>query len=387
MNRTEQRIIDWIDKHKEIIFCLIISVIAAQVRLYGLDFHSGDYDGYLRPWYDTIKANGGFSGLSQQVGNYSVLYQVCIAVMTYLPIHPLTAYKGLSVLFDYLLAACAGYIVYDMSDRDKVKAAAGYGCVLMLPSVFFNSAYWAQCDAIYSFFSLMSVLCVIKKRDLGAILCAALAFQFKLQSVFLFPFLFIYYIISRRFTILYFLLIPLLSVPICLLCGRAPFDLLKIYFEQTGQHTGMTLTFPSIWNLISDNYDVYGHTAVLVAVAAIGLGILLVMKAKPEFNKSTILNLAIWSVWTCVMFLPNMHERYAFFLNILVLIAAAVDSKRIGTAVLLEILTLIMYAKLFFGGTAAYSTPMYLCTAAYLAAYIHFCMRNFPVKRAFQKNE
>lgn len=381
MSKIEQRIISWIDKHKEIIFCLVISVIAAQIRLYGLDFHSGDYDGYLRPWYDTIKANGGFSGLSQQVGNYSVLYQVCIAVMTYLPIHPLTAYKGLSVLFDYLLAACAGFIIYDISNKDKVKAAAGYSCVLMFPSVFFNSAYWAQCDSIYSFFSLMSVLCIIKKRDLGAILCAAMAFQFKLQSVFLFPFLFIYYIVSRRFSILYFLLIPLLGVPICLLCGRAPFDLLNIYFEQTGQHTGMALTFPSIWNLISDNYYVYGRTAVLVAITALGLGILLVMRAKPEFNKATVLDLAIWSVWTCVMFLPNMHERYAFFLNILVLIVAIADTKRLGFSVLLEIVTLIMYAKLFFRGTAAYSTPMYMCTAVYVAAYFYFCMHCFPVPR------
>ena len=81
-----------------------------------------------------------------------------------------------------------------MSGQDKTKAAAGYGCVLMLPSVFFNSAYWAQCDAIYAFFSVLSVLCVMKKRDLLAILCAAVAFQFKLQAVFLFPFLFIYYI-------------------------------------------------------------------------------------------------------------------------------------------------------------------------------------------------
>ena len=55
--------------------------------------------------------------------------------------------------------------------------------MLMLPSVFFNSAYWAQCDAIYSFFLLLCVACLMKKRELPAFFCAAVAFQFKLQAI------------------------------------------------------------------------------------------------------------------------------------------------------------------------------------------------------------
>jgi len=382
MTRLEQRLLDWADRHKALLFAAAISVIAALTRLCGLDWHSGDYDGFLHPWYDAIKANGGLAGLGEQVGNYNVLYQICIALMTYLPIHPLTAYKGLSVLFDYLLAACAGYMIYDLTDRDEVKAAAGYGVALMLPSVFFNSAYWAQCDAIYSFFLLLGIMCIMKKRELPAFFCAAIAFQFKLQAVFLLPFLAAYYLLSRRFTILYFLLIPLLGVPICLLCGRAPFDSLTIYLEQTGQHNGMTLSFPNVWNLVSDRYDLYGRAAVLVTAAALGLGLLFILRAKPALSRANILDLAIWSVWTCVMFLPNMHERYAYFLNILMLVSAFVNVKRIGFAALFEVLTLIMYAKCFFKGSVAYSVPMDVCSALYVAAYVAFCVRCLPVSKA-----
>ena len=97
-------------------------MLAALIRLNGLDFHSGDYDGFLRPWYDEIKANGGLAAIGTQVGNYNVLYQVCIALMTCLPVHPLTAYKGLSVLFDYLLAGSAALVARELTG-DRVRAA------------------------------------------------------------------------------------------------------------------------------------------------------------------------------------------------------------------------------------------------------------------------
>ena len=143
----------------------------------------------------------------------------------------------------------------------------------------------------------------------------------------------------------------------------------------------MTLSFPNVWNLVSDSYDVYGRAALLVTAAALGVGLLLLMRAKPVFTKENTLNIAIWSVWTCVMFLPNMHERYAFFLNILVLIAAVVNVKLLGYAALLEILTLIMYAKCFFRGSTAYNVPMYICAGLYVAAYVFFSVHSFPASR------
>lgn len=375
MTKAEQKILDWVDRHKLWLFAGAISVLAALIRLCGLDFHSGDYDGFLRPWYDTIKANGGLRGLGEQVGNYNVLYQLCIALMTYLPIHPLTAYKGLSVLFDYLLAACAGLVVMELTQRDRAKAVAAYAVVLLAPSVFFDSAYWAQCDSIYCFFLLLCVYCLLRGHDLAAFLFAAVAFQFKLQAIFILPFLLCYYLLSRRFTILYFLIIPLLGVPLCLACGRAPFESLTIYLQQTGQHNGMTLSFPNVWNLISDNYDTFGRAAVLLAAGALGVWLLLALQRRPKLTGDAVMFLLITSVWTCLMFLPNMHERYGYFLNVLMVIAAVCHVKLAGYAAALEILTMIMYAKCFWKGSAAYEAPIALCSAVYVAAYAGFALR------------
>ena len=188
MTRLERRALNWAERNRIWLFAAAVSVLAALIRLYGLDFHSGDYDGFLRPWSDEIKANGGLAAIGTQVGNYNVIYQVCIALMTCLPVHPLTAYKGLSVLFDYLLAGSAALVARELTG-ERVRAALAYAAVLLLPSVFVYSAYWAQCDSIYTCFLMLSVLCLLKGRDTLAFVCVAAAFQFKLQAIFILPFL------------------------------------------------------------------------------------------------------------------------------------------------------------------------------------------------------
>ena len=368
MTRLERRALNWAERNRIWLFAAAVSVLAALIRLYGLDFHSGDYDGFLRPWYDEIKANGGLAAIGTQVGNYNVLYQLCIALMTYLPVHPLTAYKGLSVLFDYLLAGSAALVARELTG-DRVRAALAYAGVLLLPSVFVNSAYWAQCDSIYTCFLMLSVWCLLKKRDTLAFVCVAAAFQFKLQAIFILPFLIYLYCAEKRFSILNFLIIPAMSVVISLMCGRGPWGTFRIYLEQTGQHTGMALSFPNVWNLISDRYDVFGRPAVLLTIALLGAGLLLLLSRKPKMTHAALLTVLIATLWTCCMFLPNMHERYAYFLNVLLLVGAVCGGQLMGYAAVSEVLTLIMYAKCIWNGSVAYNTPMYLCAAVYVAAY------------------
>lgn len=371
MTRLERRFLEWADRNRLWLFAGAVSVLAALIRLNGLDFHSGDYDGFLRPWYDEIKANGGLAAIGTQVGNYNVLYQVCIALMTCLPVHPLTAYKGLSVLFDYLLAGSAALVARELTG-ERVRAALAYAAVLLLPSVFVDSAYWAQCDSIYTCFLMLSVLCLLKGRDTLAFVCVAAAFQFKLQAVYILPFLLCLYCVQRRFSILNFLIIPAMSVVISLLCGRGPWGTFSIYLEQMGQHTGMALSFPNVWNLISDRYDVFGGTAVLLTIALLGALLLVLLGRRPQMTHRAMMTLLIATLWTCCMFLPNMHERYAYFLNVLLMVCAVCSGRMLGYAALSEVLTLIMYAKCIWNGSVAYGVPMYLCAAAYVAGYVLF---------------
>ena len=70
-----------------------------------------------------ISRGGGLASLRHQTGNYNVLYQTAIALMTYLPMNPLTKYKALSILFDYVLAAGTGVLAV-MGTRRPDSASA-----------------------------------------------------------------------------------------------------------------------------------------------------------------------------------------------------------------------------------------------------------------------
>ena len=152
----EKKILEWLQKNITPLFLIFITFLSVIIRFSLLDGISGDLTGFLLPWFEEIKAYGGFSTLSQQIGDYNIPYQTIIACFTYLPFEPTYMYKFLSCTFDYLLAITVGLIVYSFSNENRqFRGILAYCCIILSPVVFFNSSYWAQCDAIFSFFSII----------------------------------------------------------------------------------------------------------------------------------------------------------------------------------------------------------------------------------------
>lgn len=110
---VEKKLTEWIEKHLDIILIVFISIIAAFMRFCIRKVESPDWISYLSVWYDTIKEGGGFRTLASTPANcdYNMLYQFLVAVMTYIPIHPLYQYKILSSIFVYVLAVFSALIV------------------------------------------------------------------------------------------------------------------------------------------------------------------------------------------------------------------------------------------------------------------------------------
>ena len=100
----EKRFLSNIIKYKDLYFFIVVNFIGIIIRCAGRSFISGDMEWCLIPWYDQIKETGGFSALAQQTGDYNILYQTLVAAMTYIDINCVFLYKGLSVLFDFILA-------------------------------------------------------------------------------------------------------------------------------------------------------------------------------------------------------------------------------------------------------------------------------------------
>ena len=170
MFQTERKVLQWAEDHLPVLLIVAATVIGAVLRFDQRHFVSTDYIAYLMEWYEEIKAGGALhGGLSEQVGSYNLLFQFLIALMTYLPVDSLFAFKMLSIGFDYLLAAICGWFLYDITGRKCVwKGALAYTCVLCSPLVILNSATWAQCDVIYTFFIILSMYYFAKERYIPA---------------------------------------------------------------------------------------------------------------------------------------------------------------------------------------------------------------------------
>jgi Gpi18-like mannosyltransferase len=313
---------------------------------------------YLLPWYDTIRENGGIRSLGIQVGDYNLLYQFLIALMTYLPIPALYAYKGLSIIFDFLLAILTGRILYDEADEPKyVKSLAGYSAVVLSPIVFLNSSAWAQCDSIYVFFLILSLYCLTKDYTRRAFIFLGVALSFKLQAVFLLPFFFYFYYMKKSFSILNFLLVP---VTMCVagipayLFGRTPLDVFIIYKSQSGGNPIIAGGYPSFWTIIAGGDLIQGYISMksvtlLVTVAVLMLWMVAFCVKKVKLNTKNMIYMAFIFSYTMVLFLPAMHERYGYLYEILAILILIYNRKTLFPMLGMYIITLMAYGSYLFG--------------------------------------
>lgn len=280
-----------------------------------------------------------------------------IACLTYIPIEPLYAFKLLSCLFDYLLAWITACLVGLCVEKDKpLWRALAYGAVLLSPLVFLNSAAWAQCDSIYAFFCLAALFLLLRRRYLLSFLALGVAFSLKLQSVFVLPvFLFAYFRV-RKFSLLWFLLIPTvmiaLSVP-GILFGRGVFDVFTVYLNQAETYPYIALNYPSVWLLLYHSsyywaFQKLHSAAILLCILIQGMYMLLWDKRKASMTESNIIRMAFILAYSCILFLPSMHERYSVLYEILAVVIFCTDRKTGLLLVPLYGISLAAYGKFLF---------------------------------------
>ncbi len=244
VTRVERRIVDWLDQHKIGLFILIVSVIALWTRYVCLDMESRDWHMFLSGWFDQIKKGGGLKMIGAQVGDYNVIYQVIIALLTYLPFEPLHLYKAVSIVFDYVLAVGIRLLAMELKGKFRIYFALGYALTLFLPTCIFNSAMWGQCDSMYAAMLAFWFLFTLRKRHIVAFVFLGIAFALKLQTIFVLPFLIYHYVTRREFSILHGLIPLAFAIVPSILCGRHPLETFRIYLGQRPIMAASASTFP-----------------------------------------------------------------------------------------------------------------------------------------------
>ena len=325
----EKKIASFIEKRIIYIVLILGIVVSLLARVSAFRFISNDMSGFLIGWFGQIEQLGGIHALNTQVGNYSVAYQTLISLMTYIPIDPVIQYKALSVIFDYSLALAVGLIIYEIKDKNRVLAVIAGLIVLFSPLVMVNSSVWGQCDSIYTSFAAWSLYFFVKKKYPLTFIMYALAFSFKLQAVFLLPFFLFAYLRKKEFSILHFFIIPLVMEIVCIpamIMGRGFKAAFSVYYYQTDSCDKMFFNYPSFWSLFSDLKDVnlsreYIGNLKIAAIIMTFIVLLTIMSVgiikNINIDRVNTFLISFILVYSCVLFLPGMHERYGYLYEII----------------------------------------------------------------------
>jgi Gpi18-like mannosyltransferase len=243
--------------------------------------------------------------------------------------------------------------------------------------VVFNSSFWAQCDSIYVSFILLAVYFIHKDRNILSFVMLGISLAFKLQMIFILPIFLFYYVATRKVSIFHFLIIPAVDVLMCLpaiLLGRNPMDIINIYVEQTDYGKLIQMNCPNSYALICsgtniENYHLFKTFSIILTFVVLAVALVMIIYKNVNLkNKENFLLTAIWTVFTCIMFLSSMHERYTYLLDILIIIYALTGCKRYWLPVVCNLISLRGYCYYLF----AYEV-FDLKTAAiiFLAVYVY----------------
>lgn len=359
-----EKIWKFIEKNCISIFYIIITILALVVRLLVIKMPNGDYLNCLYPWFNELLENGGFKALNRSIGNYNMPYLTILAFLTYLPIKSMVSIKFVSIIFDYICAIAvvkiARIIIKDDSKRDFVSVLL-YGIILFLPTVFLNSAWWAQCDSIYTAFMLISILFLMKKEYIKSFIFLGVSFAFKLQFIFILPLYILVYLSERKFPLYYFFIIPITDFILCLpniIIGRPVFDCINIYINQINDYNKyLSLNFPNIYNIFFKSYgyntystysDVISKVFIIITIFIFAILAFLVIYKKIKFDNQKKIEFGLLSVMICTFLLPHMHERYLYVGDILSVLYYLYNKDKIYVPIGISFVSLYGYGKALF---------------------------------------
>lgn len=338
----------------DLLFVAALFVFALIIRIKLLPIESADYFGFLADWMKQIREAGGYRSLDHQISNYSSPYMYIMCFLSYITENDLYALKFVSIFFDYMASIAVFLIIYRMTFQVK-KAIIGMVVLLLSPTVILDGAYWCQCDIIYTTFILYALYCFFKGNSKWCFIFVGIAFSFKLQTVFILPFLLIMWLKKQTVQLKDCIWIPIVYVISILpawLIGRDFRELLTIYFDQSGYYPWGTLEYPNIYALLGEAMpdmrhaaEVSGAGTFMTIIIMGGLAYYLYTK-KISLTNRMMITLALFSVAIIVYSLPHMHDRYGFLVDLLAIIYGVLNARRLPVTcgfMLISVLTFMPY--------------------------------------------
>lgn len=304
-------------------YLIAMTLIGAAIRLILRTVTTDDWVMYWDPWIADLKEMG-FSYLATDRYDYTPTFIYILWVISKLPINPMTAYKLIHCTLDFLAAFVMGRIIWNATGS-KTRSIMAYGLMLIVPTIWANSALWAQCDIIFMTFLLLCFYYFFQERPALAMFFYGMAFVFKLQTLFIFPLLVILWV-NKRVKLQHFLWIPclyVLSIIPAWIAGRPLGELLAIYFAQGAQDVwSLSIKWPNIYQIIGNQYFLleYASAGTWLILGMLMLLMFAMAQRQYRITKEFFVQMGLFFAILTPYILPHMHERYGCVADILAII-------------------------------------------------------------------
>ena len=341
----------------------VLCVAAMLARVSFIERSAGDYDYYLADWLQKLGAGSFADGMRQNIGEYNVLYQYILFIITRLPVPPLYAVKAVSFIGDAFLAGAAA----SLAAKDGKPSLTAFGAMLLLPTVVLNGGMFAQCDSLYAACALWGLALALEERPAGAAACFALALAFKLQAVFMMPIIAVLWADKklRLSDALIFALTLIAAALPALLGGKSLSALLSIYTAQMGLYNGLNYgaaNFFALFDTTGLDVYAYGNLGMGLAFGVCALLVVCGVRHAGKLSRRSYLRYALLFPLMIVFCLPRMHERYFYLADAMGVVAAAEDRRMAPAAALIALASLGSYWET--------ALPLSACALMMLAAGI-----------------
>ena len=336
------------------LFWANVLLLALIVRLPWTNIITWDYILYLEGWYTFIVDNGHFAAFKYDFYDYNPTYLYLLSLGSLL-LPNLKGYiviKGISIIFDFVLAFFVYKCVSLKYSRSKVVPCLAALVTLFFPTVILNSSAWGQCDSIFSSFLVACLYAHLSGRQIGTFVAFGLSFIFKPQAVFLMPF-FLWLLVKKQVSGRYFfwsLLVYVVAILPAWAIGRPLGSLLLIYFNLNvaSDQDLLTENAPNLYQWIPNRYFSWYPVGVVFAAIVVIVIALLVYKSRVEMTDNLVIYLATFSVLLMPFILPKMHDRYYFTADIIAIILAFYLPKYWYAPVIIGMTSLLVYLRYLF---------------------------------------
>ncbi|MEG1194709.1 MAG: glycosyltransferase 87 family protein [Clostridia bacterium] len=333
MMKWEEKLRAWLMEHVLWFGAAAVLLLGLFLRYTYLPLLAADLEFMNASWFDAIKAGGMAAVLEPSLQyTYSPLHLYLWTLATLLPWDTYTVLKLVSIAMEMLLCAACVVLLRTLLPKQNKKLGSFVGFTLLWlnPVLLWNAAGWGQTDASFALFCVLALWLLLKEKPAWALAALGVALAWKLQAIFLLPlFMMAYFCGKKRFSALWFLLVPgilvLSGVPMMLI-GESPLFAVQVYLGQTDLYSQITYNYPNIYALMGEAIGsktmilgMFSRTGMALCIAALGgMAVWLITKKVTLQSRATVL-LGAWCVLCCVFFLPRMHERYGIVGELLLL--------------------------------------------------------------------